>query len=333
MRVLVTGGCGYKGSVLVPKLLAAGHRVTVLDAQWFGANVEPHEALNFCRDDIRDIAGSVWEQHGGLRGYDAIIHLAGIANDPCGELDSKLTWEVNVFATMQLAEAAVRAGVRQFIFASSASVYGLKDNVPVVETDSMAPVSDYNKTKQTAERVLLSYQARYPQEIGNGRMAVQILRPATVCGLSPRMRLDTMVNMLTLQALTAGEITAHCGEHGGGLMRPNVHIEDVTDLYAFMLERPDLTGCWNAGFENISALDTAKMIAEEVQATIKITRVQDKRSYAVDSSKLLATGFKPRRSVRDAIRDIAEAYRAGRLVDEPRCRNLHWMRSQGLVAA
>lgn len=325
MKVLVTGGCGYKGSVLVPKLLAAGHRVTVLDAQWFGTNLEPHQALDFCPDDIRNIAGNAWAQNGGLRGYDAIIHLAGIANDPCGELDSKLTWEVNVFATMQLAEAAVRAGVQQFIFASSASVYGLKDNVPVVETDSMAPVSDYNKTKQTAERVLLSYA---------DRMAVQIVRPATVCGVSPRQRLDTMVNMLTMQALTKGEITAHCGEHGAGLMRPNIHIEDVTDLYLWMLDRPHLSGCWNAGFENISALDTARLIAEEVAEPVKvtITTVKDKRSYAVDSSKLLAAGFAPKRAVRDAVREIARAYRSGQLRPEPHMMNLGWMRSQGLVA-
>lgn len=323
MRVLVTGGCGYKGSVLVPKLLAAGHQVVVWDAQWFGRNLEEHPALVVERADVRNCVGlgeSEW-----LRSFDAIIHLAGIANDPCGELDAKLTWEVNVFATMQLAEAAVRAGVQQFIFASSASVYGLKDNRPVVETDSMAPVSDYNKTKQTAERVLLSYA---------DKMAVQLIRPATICGVSPRMRFDTMVNMLTKQALYTGKITAHCGEHGASLMRPNTHIEDVTDLYVWMLERPHLTGCWNAGFENISAADTAKIIAEEFPGTkIEITTVKDKRSYAVDSSKLLAQGFTPKHTVRDAIRDIADAVRTGKIADEPRCTNLTWMRAHGLLAA
>ena len=259
-----------------------------------------------------------------MRDYDAIIHLAGIANDPCGELDAKLTWEVNVLATLRLAECAVRAGVKQFIFASSASVYGLKDNKPVVEETELEPVSDYNRTKMTAERVLLSY---------GDRMAVQLVRPATVCGLSPRMRFDTMVNMLTAQALKNGKITAHCGEHGAGLMRPNTHIEDVTDLYVFMLDRPYLTGAWNAGFENISAMDTAKLIAEEIGAEIEITTVKDKRSYAVDSSKLLAVGFSPRHSVREAIREIAAAWKEGRVKMEPRCMNLAWMQSQGLVQA
>lgn len=311
-HVLVTGGCGYKGSVLVPKLLAAGYKVRVVDNQWFGNYLEPHENLLVQQVDIRDI------EYMAFKRLDAVIHLAGIANDPCGELDAKLTWEVNVYATMKLAEV-VKRFKPQFIFASSASVYGLKDNKPVVETDSMAPVSDYNKTKQAAERVLLSYASEMP---------IQIVRPATVCGLSPRMRLDTMVNMLTSQAVTKGAITAHCGEHGGSLMRPNIHIQDVTDLYIWMLEHPELTGCYNAGFENISAMDTATMIAEEVEAKINITTVKDKRSYAVDSSKLLNTGFKPKFGVRHAIKEIA----GSGLEPNDSMMNLAWMRKNGWVS-
>ena len=315
-KVLVTGGCGYCGSVLVPKLLERGHFVEVYDNQWFGNHLKPHHALRVYKQDILDIQNIGYQ--------DAIIHLAGIANDPCGELDAKLTWEVNVLATNYLAQHAIRAGVQQFIFASSASVYGLKDNKPVTEEDSLAPVSDYNKTKQIAERVLLSYA---------DKMAVQIVRPATVCGYSPRMRLDTMVNMLTMQALKNKEITAHCGEHGGGLMRPNIHIEDVTDLYLFMLEHPWLTGCYNAGFENISAMDTAKLIAERVPSKVTITQVKDKRSYAVDSSKILNAGFKPKHSVDNAIIDIAGAVEAGRLVEHDSCYNLKWMQKHGWVSA
>lgn len=322
--ILVTGGCGYKGSVLVPKLLEAGHRVTVLDTQWFGCHLPSHPALDFCVDDIRNVPGSVFARE-RMKEFDAIIHLAGIANDPCGELDSKLTWEVNVLATLHLAEAAVRAGVRQFIFASSASVYGLKGNAAVVETDSLEPVSDYNKTKMSAERVLLSYA---------DRMAVQIVRPATVCGMSPRLRLDTMVNMLTLQALTKGEITAHCGEHGANLMRPNIHIEDVTDLYCWMLDRPHLTGCWNAGFENISAIDTAVLIEKAVPGVaVKMTTVKDKRSYAVDSSKIIAAGFVPKRTVRNAIGELASEHASGHLKPDPSMVNLTWMRDHGWVRA
>lgn len=308
MKVLVTGGCGYKGSVLVPKLRAAGHQVLTMDTGWFGGNPD-------FKGDIR-----TWNIP---EPFDAIVHLAGIANDPCGELDGRLTWECNVYATMRLAEQAVKLGVQQFIFASSASVYGIKDNKPVVETDDMAPVSDYNKTKQSAERVLLSYA---------DKMAIQLVRPATVCGYSPRMRLDTMVNMLTTQALSNGKITAHCGEHGGNLMRPNIHIQDVTDLYLFMLERPHLTGAYNAGFENISAMDTAEMIAKEVDAEIIITPVKDKRSYAVDSSKLLKAGFKPKWTVKNAIEEIVAKYKSGELVPSENMMNLAWMRKNGWVS-
>jgi len=315
LKILVTGGCGYKGSVLVPKLLAAGHEVRVFDAQWFGKNLHDNQALVIVKGDLR---GDV-----PLDGIEAVIHLAGIANDPCGELDAKLTWEVNVLAHMRLCDAAVRAGVKQFIYASSASVYGVKGGQPIAEEEPLAPVSDYNKTKMCAERILLSYA---------DKMAVQIVRPATVCGVSPRMRLDVVVNMLTSQALSTHKIIAHCGEHGAQLMRPNVHIEDITDLYCWLLERPEITGTFNAGFENLSVGDTAKLIADKVRASIEFSVVPDKRSYLVDSSKLLATGFKPTRTVADAVADIAKAWGDGKIHMADRHFNLRWMQKHGLVS-
>lgn len=329
MKVLVTGGCGYKGAVLVPKLLRDGHKVVVVDTQWFGENLQPNPNLELRKGDIRDPVD--------MRGIDAVVHLAGIANDPCGELDSKLTWEVNVLGTLFLAEAAVRAGVKRFIFASSASVYGIKGNEPVVEDTELTPVSDYNKTKMCAERVLLSYQ---------DRMDILIARPATVCGLSPRMRLDTVVNMLTAQACSTGEIVAHCGAHGASLMRPNTHIEDITELYCWLLGlidgeagslwgghgTPPITRIYNAGFENLSVADTAAKIKDHVPAKVSVTEVADKRSYCVDSSRLLAAGFRPKHTVADAIRAIAQAYHRGRLdPKDPRSINLRYMQSQGLV--
>ena len=314
MKILVTGGCGYKGAVLVPKLLAVGHEVRVFDTQWFGANLKDHPAMELIKGDIR---GDV-----PMDGIEAVIHLAGIANDPCGELDAKLTWEVNVLAHHFLCDAAVRAGVRRFIYASSASVYGLKGDRAVTEDDTMSPVSDYNKTKMCAERILLSYA---------DRMNVQIVRPATVCGISPRQRLDTMVNMLTVQALKTGKIQAHCGEHGGGLMRPNVHIDDITDLYCWLIDHPEVQGVFNAGFENISAQVTAEMIRAFISAQIEITKVKDKRSYLVDSSKLLSFGFRPRYKVADAIMQIHAAWKTGTLKDSDEKYNLRWMQQQGLV--
>ena len=316
MKILVTGAAGYKGSVLVPKLLKEGYEVTALDTFWFGDYLPENPKLTRRHGDIR---GNV-----DCSGHQIIIHLAGIANDPCGELDSKLTWEVNVLAHMRLLDAAARAGVEQFIYASSASVYGIKDGAPIKEDATLEPVSDYNKTKMCAERICLSYA---------DKMQMQIVRPATICGMSPRMRLDTMVNMLTVQALKNGKITAHCGEHGGDLMRPNTHIEDITDLYVWLVDRPGVTGTFNAGFENLSALATAEMIRTIIPCEIEITKVKDKRSYAVDSSKLLALGFTPRFDVATAIAQITDAWHKKTLRDTPNTTNLTWMRANGWVKA
>src|SRR3954469_16010517 len=178
MKVFVTGACGYKGSVLVPKLLAKGYLVTAFDIQWFGDFLTPHPNLNVVKGDVRNI------EDVDLAGHDAVIHLSSVANDPCGDLDPKLTWEISCLATMQMADRAARFGIGHFIYASSGSVYGVKDEPQVTEDLELLPISEYNKTKMVAERVLLSY---------SDQMTVQIIRPATVCGYSPRMRLDVSV--------------------------------------------------------------------------------------------------------------------------------------------
>jgi nucleoside-diphosphate-sugar epimerase len=255
-----------------------------------------------------------------LKGFDAIIHLSSVANDPCSDLDPLLTWEISCLATMRLADQAVRQGVPHFIYASSGSVYGLKDEDQVTEDLELIPLSEYNKTKMVGERVLLSY---------SDRMVVQIIRPATVCGLSPRMRLDVAVNLLTMQALTKGEITVLGGEQ----TRPNIHMDDITDLYCFLLNRPDVTGVYNAGFENISILDIAKMATRHANARITIKPSNDPRSYRVNSDKLLATGFKPKKNVEDAIIEICKAFHEGSLKDEARFHNLRWMQETVLKKA
>jgi nucleoside-diphosphate-sugar epimerase len=309
VNILVTGGCGYKGTVLVPKLLARGHRVVALDTMWFGNFLQPHPNLKVVGGDVRN------PEEVPLDGVDAIIHLSSVANDPCGDLDPKLTWEVSALATMQLADQAMRRGIRQFIYASSGSVYGVKEEDQVTEDLELKPISEYNKTKMVAERVLLSY---------GDKMSVQIVRPATVCGWSPRMRLDVSVNMLTMQALTKGVITVF----GGDQTRPNIHMDDITDVYLHFLDNPNITGIYNAGFENISILDIAKRVVRHVPAEIKVTASNDPRSYRVNSDKLLATGFEPRKTVEDAIREIVEKYRAGQLKDDERFYNLKWMQKE-----
>lgn len=311
MRILVTGACGYKGTVLVPKLLGAGHEVLAIDTMWFGNYLKPHESLTVERMDVRDT------DKVALDGVDAIIHLSSVANDPCGDLDPKLTWEVSALATMQLADRAARKGVDRFIYASSGSVYGVKEEAQVTEDLELRPISEYNKTKMVSERVLLSY---------SDDMAVQIIRPATVCGYSPRMRLDVSVNMLTMQALTKEQITVF----GGNQVRPNIHIDDITDVYLFMLDHPEHTGIYNAGFENISIMDIARRVIEHAPARIAVTESNDPRSYRVNSDKLLATGFRPKKTVDDAIREIVDKFRLGLLKDEDRFHNLKWMQREVL---
>ena len=312
MNILVTGGCGYKGSVLVPKLLARGYNVHVVDTMWFGNFLEPHPNLSVTQGDVRDIDKI------SLDGIDTVIHLSSVANDPCGDLDPKLTWEISALATMQLADKAARNSVKQFIYASSGSVYGIKEEEQVTEDLELKPISEYNKTKMVSERVLLSYA---------DKMVVQIIRPATVCGYSPRMRLDVSVNMLTMQALSKGRITVF----GGAQTRPNIHIDDITDLYLYFMDHPEITGVYNAGFENISILDIARLVTKYVPVEIVVTESNDPRSYRVNSDKLLATGFKPKKSVEDAVREIIEKYRAGVLKDEEHFYNLKWMQKTVLA--
>ncbi len=310
MRILVTGGFGYIGSVLVPELLALGHEVTAFDIGWFGRHIPDHPRLTAVTGDTRDIDSVPMD------GMDAVVNLANVANDPCGDLDSKLTWEVNCLATMKLAEKAACSGVRQFLHASSGSVYGVKDEPEVTEELSCVPISDYNKTKMVSERVLLSYADRF---------ALQIVRPATVCGFSPRMRLDVAVNLLTMQALAKKRITVL----GGDQTRPNIHMKDIVGVFLHFLATGDrYTGIYNAGFENISIMDLARMIVEQAPAEIEVKPSNDPRSYRQNSDKLLATGFAPKYGVADGIRDVVAAYKEGRLADEDRWYNIRTMKAR-----
>lgn len=307
MHVLVTGACGYKGTVLVPKLLTAGYRVTAFDIMWFGNYLVEHDRLRVIKGDIRD-TDSI-----NLNGVDVIIHLASVANDPCGDIDPKLTWEISALATMQLAAKARLSKVKQFIYASSGSVYGIKDEDKVTEDLELVPISEYNKTKMVAERILLSYV---------DDMIIQIIRPATVCGYSPRMRLDVSVNMLTMQSLTNKRITVF----GGQQTRPNIHIDDITDVYLHCLSLgSSMQGIFNAGFENLKIIEIGKLVSRHAPSEIVLTESNDPRSYRIDSGKLLKTGFKPKKNVEIAIKEITEKYQSGALIDEEKYHNLKWM--------
>jgi nucleoside-diphosphate-sugar epimerase len=308
MKVLITGGCGYTGTKLTEAILArTACDVVVLDAQWFGSHLKPNPRLTVHAMDVRNI------DEFDLSGYDTVFHLANIANDPSVELNPYVSWEVNVLAGMRLIDRAARNRVRQFVFASSSSVYGLKAEDRVTEDLELVPLSEYNKTKMIAERVVMSY---------SDVMTTTIVRPATVCGHSPRMRLDVAVNMLTMQALTKGVVTVL----GGDQVRPNIHIDDLVNVYLFAFERR-LGGVYNAGFENLKIMDIAERITREVPATVNVLPSNDPRSYRVCSDRLLATGFVPNKNVETAIREIVAAYRSGELTDEAICYNVKWMKS------
>lgn len=305
MKILVTGGCGYKGSVLVPKLLS-DHDVTVVDVMWFGNYLPSHSKLRVIEADIRE------PRHEWFKDVDVVIHLASVANDPCSELNPKLSWEVGALATMQLADLAVKNDVKQFIYASSGSVYGVSEDPQVTEETLLNPISEYNKNKMVSERVLLSY---------SNDMIVQIVRPATVCGYSPRMRLDVSVNMLTIQALTKNLVTVF----GGDQTRPNIHIDDVTDLYIFLLGKK-IPGIFNAGFENLSILEIAQLVTSSLPAEISVTPSNDPRSYRINSDKLLKTDFKPKKCVKDAIQELIDHYKNGNLQENDHFYNIRTMK-------
>ena len=313
MKILVTGSCGYVGSSLIPYLLKKGYVIDSYDIEWFGNDLNNHPNLNHHKKDIRDI------DHDDFADIERVVHLANIANDPGVELNETLSWEVNVLSTQRLAEKASQANVKQFIYASSGSVYGVKEDEKVTEDLELVPISAYNKTKMVAERVLLSYQ---------NKMQVINVRPATVCGLSPRMRLDVSVNLLTHQALREGVINVF----GGDQIRPNIHIKDMIRVYEHFLKNMDdiSSGNYNAGFENISIMDIAERVSKKIGAKISITSSNDPRSYRLNSDKLVSTGFKPEFSVDNAIEEISEAFSSGNLTNEDRFHTVKTMKNLNL---
>lgn len=308
MRVLVTGGCGYIGSVLVPNLAKEGHQVTVIDTQWFGNFLPRMENVSVLKMNFSDIGPEE------LEGVDCVIHLASVANDPSVELNPLFSWEVNVLNTTKLLSLCKKVeDVKTFLYASSGSVYGVKEDLRVTEDVDLVPISSYNKTKLVAERVCLSYSKDFD---------VYCIRPATVCGLSPRMRFDVVVNMFVMQAYKNMRITVLGGEQ----VRPNIHIDDMSRVYEHFLRTPGLpSGCYNAGFENISVLDIAKLVAEKFNVEIEIKSSNDPRSYRLDSSKLLQTGYQQTKTVENAIDQMSRALESGEMRDDDRWHTVKWM--------
>lgn len=307
MKIIVLGGCGYIGSVLVEKLLKKNYKVLVIDTKWFGNYLKKNKNLRVIKCDIRNLNKI------SFRGYNKIIHLANIANDPAADLDPNLSWEINVLSTHQIIYKAIGEGIEQFIFSSSGSVYGIKKENKVTEDLQPEPISIYNKTKMIAERVLLSF---------SDKINLQIIRPATVCGISPRMRLDLTVNLLTMQAITKKQITVL----GGKQKRPNIHIQDLTDVFIYFLESKIKNGIYNVGFENLSILKIAKIIKNKIPSKIRIKKSNDIRSYNIDSSKLIMTGYKPKFSIEDAICQIRDDFLKKKFLIKKEWYSVNWLK-------
>lgn len=308
-NILVTGGAGYVGTVLTGRLLAAGYNVAVYDAMYYGCRLTPQPRLRMIEGDIRDEAkfrDACW-------GADAVIHLACISNDPSFELDEDLSRSINYDCFEPMVIAAKEQGIRRFIYASTSSVYGVSDAPEVREDHPLMPLTRYNEYKGMCEPILFRHQSK--------DFVCVTIRPATVCGYSPRMRLDLTVNILTNHAVNTGKITIFGGEQ----QRPNIHIEDLCDLYELLLSVPDgkIAGeIFNVGYQNLTIMEIAKIVRKVVEEKfpekgeieVVTTPTNDIRSYRINSEKVATRlGFRPQRDIEQAVRHICQAFEAGEL--------------------
>lgn len=312
-QVLVTGGAGYCGSRLVPRLLERGYRVTVYDVMFFGSDHLPlsNPGLTVVEADIRDVDAFA----AAVAGHDAVVHLACISNDASFELDEDLSTTINLDAFEPLVVAAKAAGVSRFVYASSSSVYGVSDQPDVTEDHPLVPLTLYNKYKGMCEPLLLAHT--------DDDFTGVIFRPATVCGVAPRQRLDLSVNILTNHAVTNGVIKVF----GGSQLRPNLHIEDYCAVVEVLLEAPrDLVAdqIFNVGYQNMSILEIAEVVKAVVEREmpergpigLEMSASDDPRSYHINSDKISRTlGFRAERSVQDAVEDLVAAFQRGEYPD------------------
>lgn len=308
-RILITGGAGYVGTVLTERLLAQGYHVVVYDILFYGCKLSSHPNLTIVEADLRDTPA--FEKAVG--GCEAVIHLACISNDPSFHLDESLSQTINYDCFEPLVLAAKKQGVRRFINASSSSVYGVSEQKNVTEEHPLLPLTPYSRFKGLCEEILFKHQT-------SSFVCVNV-RPATVCGYSPRMRFDLSVNILTNHAVHKGVITVFGGEQ----KRPNLHIDDMCSLYEKLLEFPDakIAGeTFNFGHQNYTIREIAEMVQKVVkeeypekgETPIVTTETNDKRSYHICSDKIAKKlGIVPLKTIEDAVRDICHAFKQGLL--------------------
>lgn len=324
MKILVVGGAGYVGAKLVPSLLRDGYEVVVLDLFIYGdvfKDIESHPKLKQIKGDIRNL--EVVEK--AISGCDSVIHLACISNDPSFELNPLLGKSINLDSFEPIVLLAKKSKISRFIFASSSSVYGIKKEPNVTEDMTLEPLTDYSKFKAECEKILFSHMS--------DDFICTVLRPATVCGYSPRQRLDVVVNILTNLAFNKGKIKVM----GGNQMRPNIHIDDMVEAYKHVLkmDKKKVNGeVFNAGYHNHTVLEIADLVKKSVkkrrEVEVEIIPSNDDRSYHVNSDKIAQKlGFIPKRNISDAIEEIIDAFEAGKLpnsLEDPKYFNIHTMK-------
>lgn len=320
-KIYVTGGAGYVGAVLVPRLLEQGYAVTVLDLMIYGEDVlKAHPNIQCIKGDIRD--SELLKKT--LPSHDAVIHLACISNDPSFELNPNLGRSINLDAFGPLVELSKAAGVKRFIYASSSSVYGVKAEKDVHEGMLLEPLTDYSKFKAECEKILAKHQSE--------DFTTVTIRPATVCGYSPRQRLDVVVNILTNLAFHKRQISVF----GGQQLRPNIHIEDMVDAYLVLLKAPKekVAGeIFNAGYENQTVLELAETVKRVVGDDVKLVAspTDDNRSYHISSEKIAnRLGFVANRTIQDAVQDLKQAFETGMIqnsLEDERYFNIKRMQS------
>jgi nucleoside-diphosphate-sugar epimerase len=305
-KIFITGGAGYVGCSLVDKLIEKDYDVTVLDLCLYGNEVFKHKSkVNLIKGDIRNQK----LLRDNLPGHDALIHLACISNDPSFELNPLLGKSINLDAFEPLIKISKDSGISRFIYASSSSVYGIKEDMNVTENVKLEPITDYSRFKAQCEEICLKYSSK--------DFITTIIRPATVCGFSKRQRFDLVVNILTNLGINTGKITVF----GGKQLRPNIHINDMINSYINVLEQEKSkvnSKIYNVGYENQPVIELANLVERNIEKKVEIilTETNDNRSYHISSEKIKnELGFVNEYSIEDAIIGIKEAFKRNEFVD------------------